>query len=166
MEKEVRYDLNGILVITDALISLLNEYPGLTDMDEITFADLDEDGGITIVPISGAVIETEKTDITDHVTQVCLYPFYVIYREKDLSERRKIKTKEWLDNLGMWLERQIVTINNTEYQLEEYPDLTGDRKFLSIERQSPAYLDKNEEDATEDWVIYISARYQNEFNRN
>lgn len=166
MEKEVRYDLNGIPVITDALISLLNEYPGLTDMDEITFADLDEDGGITIVPISGAVIETEKTDITDHVTQVCLYPFYVIYREKDLSERRKIKTKEWLDNLGMWLERQIVTINNTEYQLEEYPDLTGDRKFLSIERQSPAYLDKNEEDATEDWVIYISARYQNEFNRN
>jgi hypothetical protein len=166
MEKEIRYDLNGIPVITDALINLLNEYPGLTDADEITFADLDENGGITIVPISGAVVETEKTDITDHVTQVCLYPFYVIYREKDLSERRKIKTKEWLDNLGMWLERQIVTINNTEYRLEEYPDLTGDRKFLSIERQSPAYLDKNEEDATEDWVIYISARYQNEFNRN
>lgn len=166
MEKEIRYDLNGIPVVTDALISLLNDYPGLMDGDEITFADLDEEGGITIVPISGAVIETEKTDITDHVTQVCLYPFYVIYREKDLSERRKIKTKEWLDNLGMWLERQIVTINNTEYQLEEYPDLTGDRKFLSIERQSPAYLDKNEEDATEDWVIYISARYQNEFDRN
>jgi hypothetical protein len=166
MEKEIRYDLNGIPVITDALISLLNVYPGLMDGDEITFADLDEEGGITIVPISGAVIETEKTDITDHVTQVCLYPFYVIYREKDLSERRKIKTKEWLDNLGMWLERQIVTINNTEYQLEEYPDLTGDRKFLSIERQSPAYLDKNEEDATEDWVSYLSARYQNEFRRN
>ena len=166
MEKEIRYDLNGIPVITDALINLLDEYPGLTDADEITFADLDENGGITVVPISGAVIETERTDITDHITQVCLYPFYVIYREKDLSERRKIKTKEWLDNLGMWLERQIVTINNTEYQLEEYPDLTGDRKFLSIERQSPAYLDKNEEDATEDWVIYISARYQNEFNRN
>lgn len=166
MEKEIRYDLNGIPVVTDALISLLNDYPGLMDGDEITFADLDEEGGITIVPISGAVIETEKTDITDHVTQVCLYPFYVIYREKDLSERRKIKTKEWLDNLGMWLERQIVTIDNTEYRLEEYPDLTGDRKFLSIERQSPAYLDKNEEDATEDWVIYISARYQNEFDRN
>ncbi len=166
MGKEIRYDLNGIPVITDALINLLNEYPGLTDADEITFADLDENGGVTIVPISGAVIETEKTDITDHFTQVCLYPFYVIYREKDLSERKKIKTKEWLDNLGMWLERQLVTINNTEYQLEEYPDLTGDRKFLSIERQSPAYLDKNEEDATQDWVIYISARYQNEFNRN
>lgn len=166
MEKKIRYDLDGIPVITDALISLLNDYPDLVDANEITFADLDEEGGITIVPISGAVIETEKTDITDHVTQVCLYPFYVIYREKDLSERRKIKTKEWLDNLGMWLERQIVIINNTEYRLEEYPDLTGDRKFLSIERQSPAYLDKNEEDATEDWVIYISARYQNEFDRN
>jgi hypothetical protein len=166
MEKEIRYDLNGIPVVTDALISLLNDYPGLADDDEITFADLGEEGGITIVPISGAVIETEKTDITDHVTQVCLYPFYVIYREKDLSERRKIKTKEWLDNLGMWMERQIVTINDAEYRLKEYPDLTGDRKFLSIERQSPAYLDKNEEDATEDWVIYISARYQNEFNRN
>lgn len=166
MEKPIKYDLDGIPVISDALLELLNQYPGLTDADEITFADLDEEGGITIVPISGAVIETEKTDITDHVTQVCLYPFYVIYREKDLSEYRKIKVKEMLDDLGIWLERQIVTINNTEYKLDKYPELTGDRKFLSIERQSPAYMESNSEDATEDWVIYISARYQNEFDRN
>ena len=165
MDKIVKYDLDGISIITDALIGLLNEYPGLVNGEEITFANLDEEGGITVMPISGAVIETEKQDVTDHVTQVCLYPFYVIYREKDLSGHRKIKVKEWLDALGVWLEMQPISINQEVYQLETYPKLSGNRQFLSIERQSPAYLDANEEDATENWVIYISARYQNEFDR-
>lgn len=160
----IKYDIDGFEVITDALMSLLNEYPALVG-EEITFSSLDEESGITMVPVSGAVVETETQDITDHVKQVCLYPFYVIYRRKDLSESRKIKAKEWLDSLGKWLEKKEVTINEEKHKLSYYPKLTGNREFLSIERQSPGYLDKNEEDATEDWVIYITARYQNEFDR-
>lgn len=164
-EKQIRYDIDGFPVITEALISLLNEYPGLTDIDKISFADLDEEFGIAMMPMSGAVVETERTDITGHVKQVCLYPFYVSYREKDLSEHRKIKIKEWLDNLGKWLEKREITINNNAHRLTVYPKLTGDRKILSIERQSPSYMEEEKEDATEDWVIYLSVRYQNEFDR-
>lgn len=164
MSESVKYDIKGTAVITDAIIDLLNEYPGLED-DEITFADMNENGGITIMPVSGATIETERQDITDHVTQICLYPFYVMYREQDPSEERRIELKEWLDNLGIWLEKQTVMINEEAYRLDSYPELSGERKFLSIERQTPAYMDSKSEDGTEDWVVYISARYQNEFNR-
>lgn len=162
-EKQVRYDIDGFDVLTAAIRELINQYPGLNDGSEIAFATLDADSGTAMFPSSGAVIETEKKSITDHVTQVCLYPFYVVYRAAGLSENRKASVKEWLDNLGRWLERQEVTISGAQYRLEEYPELTGNRKFLSIERQTPGYYSGEEENKAENWVIYISARYQNEF---
>ena len=116
-------------------------------------------------PVSGAVVETERRSITGKVTKVCLYPFYVIYRASGLNENRKAKVKEWLDTLGKWLEQQKVVIDGEEYVLSELPPLTDGRKFLSIERQTPAYLDNTNEDKTEDWAIYISARYQYEYQK-
>lgn len=162
-EQAIKYDLDGFDIVTLALLELLNQYPGLTD--EITFSSMDENYGKTMVPVSGSVVETEREGITGHVAQKCLYPFNIIYRDKDVSESRKIRIKEWLDNLGRWLERQEVTINGTVYKLSSYPKLTGDRKILSITRQTPAYLDNVKEDATEDWIISLSARYQNEFDK-
>lgn len=116
-------------------------------------------------PISGAVIQTETTDITGHVTQLCLYPFYIVYRAGSLTQNRKANVKEWLDNLGKWLERQKISIGEREYKISKYPKLTGSRKFISISRQTPAYLDSISDDKVEDWAIYISAQYQNEFER-
>lgn len=164
-EKQVKYDIDGYEVITTALMELINQYPRLSGKDKITFSMLDENSGKAMFPVTGAVIDTEKEDITGHVTQKCLYPFYVIYRAAGLSENRKAAVKEWLDCLGRWLERQKVTIDGTEYQLEEYPPLTGNRKFLSISRQTPAYLDATNENKREDWAISISARYQNEYDK-
>lgn len=162
-EKIVKYDLDGYSAVTDALRELINQYPGLDDGQEITFSVLDEDGGIAMFPVSGAVIETERKYISGGVSQVCLYPFYVIYRAAGLSENRKATVSEWLNDLGRWLERQSVTINNTTYQLGEYPALSGNRKFLSVSRQTPAYLDSVNEDKSENWAIAISARYKNEY---
>lgn len=164
-KKTVKYDIDGYDVITTAIRELINQYPGLSTGDEITFSTLGEDSGKTMFPVSGAIIETEKESITGHVTQVCLYPFYVIYRAAGLSENRKAAVKEWLDNLGKWLERQPVKIDETEYLLTEYPELTGNRKFLSINRQTPGYLDSTNDNQSENWAIYISARYKNEFDR-
>lgn len=164
-KKEVRYDIDGYEVVTAALRELLNQYPGLSPGDEIAFSALGEDSGKAMFPVSGAMIETEKESITGHVTQVCLYPFYVIYRAAGLSENRKAAVKEWLDSIGRWMERQSITVNGTEYHLKEYPSLTGNRKFLTISRQTPAYLDSTNDNKSENWAIYISARYQNEFNR-
>lgn len=164
-EKIVKYDIDGYEKVTTALTELLNQYPALDSGEEITFSVLEETSGIGMFPVSGAVVETEKTTITGKVTKVCLYPFYVVYRASGLNESRKARVKEWLDTLGKWLEQQKVVIDREEYVLSELPPLTDGRKFLSIERQSPAYLDNTNEDKTEDWAIYISARYQYEYQK-
>lgn len=165
MEKEKRYDIDGSDVITDALRHLLNQFPGLESGKEITFSYLEDKSGISIYPTSGAIIETEREFITGHVVQTCLYPFFVIYRAYSLSENSKATVKEWLDNLGRWLERQEITVNGTNYKLDRYPALTGNREILSIERKTPGYLDGTNENGSEDWAISISLRYSNEFDR-
>ncbi len=152
-QKTVKYDVDGYDAVTSALRELLNQYPGLKDGEEISFSVLGEDSGKAMFPVSGAVIETETRNILGHVTQVCLYPFYVIYRASGLSENNKAKVKEWLDSLGKWLESV------------PYPPLTDGRKFLSISRQTPAYLDTVNENQSENWAIYISARYQYEYRK-
>ena len=164
-EKIIKYDIDGYEKVTTALTELLNQYPALDSGEEITFSVLEETSGIGMFPVSGAVVETEKTTITGKVTKVCLYPFYVVYRASGLNESRKARVKEWLDTLGKWLEQQKVVIDGEEYVLSELPPLTDGRKFWSIERQSPAYLDNTNEDKTEDWAIYISARYQYEYQK-
>ena len=164
-DKTVKYDVDGYEKVTTALTELLNQYPALDSGEEITFSVLEETSGIGMFPVSGSVIETERRSVTGKVTEVCLYPFYVIYRASGLNENRKAKVKEWLDTLGKWLEQKKVLIDGKEYQLEEYPPLTDGRKFLSINRQTPAYLDTVNENQSENWAIYISARYQYEYQK-
>lgn len=164
-KKEVRYDLDGFDIVTNALMYMINKYPGIPPDDEVTFSTLDENNGKAMFPVSGAIIETEKEDITGHVVQVCLYPFYVIYRAAGLSEARKAAVKEWLDNLGKYLELQEITVDGQKWKLDGYPALTGNRKFLTIARRTPGYMDSTNENMSENWAINISARYQNEFNR-
>ena len=164
-QKQVKYDVDGYEAVTSALRELLNQYPGLERGEEITFSVLEETSGIGMFPVSGAVVETEKRSVTGKVTEVCLYPFYIIYRASGLNENNKARVKEWLDTLGKWLEQKKVLVDGEEYTLSELPPLTDGRKFLSISRQTPAYLDNTNEDKTEDWAIYISARYQYEYRK-
>lgn len=164
-QKQVRYGIDGYEIVTTALRELINQYPGLSFGDEITFSVLGEDSGKAMFPVSGAIIETEKESITGHVNQVCLYPFCVIYRAGGLSEDRKAAVKEWLDTLGKWLEMQPITINGEDCTLPGYPPLTGNRELLSIDRQTHAYLYSTNDNKSENWAIYISARYRNEFDR-
>ena len=164
-QNKVRYDIDGHEVVTDALLELVNQYSELTGDEKIQFSTLPDDGGVSFYPVSGAVIESEQTDITGRMERICLYPFTIVYRAANLTANRKLSVKEWLDRLGRWLEQQTVTIDETEHRLKEYPPLTGNRKILSIERQTPAFLDEPNEDKTEDWQISISARYMCEFMR-
>lgn len=164
-EQQTRPDIEGEEIITDAIMTLLNQYPGLSDGDEIAFCKLNEDNGIAMFPTSGAVIVDERVTITGRVIQQCSYPFYVVQRTSSQNEKRMKYVKEWLDNLGRWLEGNAVKIGETIYKLEEYPALSQGRKFLEISRQGPSYLDSVDENYTDNWAISISATYVNDFYR-
>lgn len=164
-EKKVKYDVEGYDIITSAIRELVNQYPGLQDGEEIAFSVLGEDSGKALFTLNGAVIESEKEDITGHVTQICSYPFTIVYRAARLSENRKADVKEWLDNLARWLKRQKVTLGDTEYCLSSYPTLTNGRKFTEFDQQTPGHLDSINENASENWIVQITAKYRNEFDK-
>ena len=160
---EVRYDLDSYDVVSKALWDLVNAYP---DLDEaISFAGVDSEEGTAFIPTSGAVILDDNTDVTGHTTQLCVYPFTLVTKAGGLSEKHKLNVKEWLDNIGRWLEQQTITVNGTSYKLEKYPELTGDREFKRIERTQPSFLSEVAEDNVETWVITMQAQYRNEFDR-
>lgn len=163
--KEVRYDVDGYETLTEALMQLCKEFATLTDVGDIYFASLPGDRGRALIPITGAIIETEHKYISGLTSQKCLYPFFVQYKASGLSEARRAAAKEWLDNLGRWLEKQTVLIDNVQHRLEKYPALTEGRKLTAIERQTPAYLEEVQENGVELWTIYITAKYRNEFYR-
>ena len=126
---------------------------------------LGDDSGIAMFPATGSAIMSEYEDITGSVEQECIYRFFVIYRAAGLSEQNKSELKEWLDNLGRWLEGQSISKNGTAYKLS-YPELTDSRKIKTIRRESQAYLDSENENKSENWAISLSARYTNKFERN
>lgn len=156
------YDMDGYDVISKALQAILNNFPGLEEEDEkIGFADLQKDSGIAFYPVSGAYVESvnggtyEDGDITGHVDATCQYPFYVVYRAAPRTGNQKITIKEWLEQLGRWLD-----------ELAEYPELTEEGYSIrSISRQTPAYVNTVSEDGVEDWQISILLRYRHEFDR-
>lgn len=164
--KPVRYDVDGYDIVTNAIKDLLNQFPGLPEEDIIEFSTLSEESGIAFYPISGAVIATEKTSVTGKVEQICNYPFFVVFRSSGGSAKSKIGIKDFLDNLGKWLEKQPVTIAGETYILKKYPLLTEGRKITEIARQTPGYPEEPQENGVQDWVISLALKYRNIFYKN
>ena len=95
-----KMDLEGYEIVTDAIQSLLDTYPGLEEGDKIVFSNLEETSGIAWYPVSGGAIEKEKKSVTGKVTQLCSYSFFIVYRSGSALPKRKVKIKEFLDSLG------------------------------------------------------------------
>ena len=147
MAKEVRFDAEGTQEVTNALLDLVNSYPGLNEGERFQFSTLNEDYGYGFYPSTGAVIDEETKDILGHVHQVCVYPFALVTRAKGLTEARRI------------------TIKETAYTLDTYPALTGGRVLRELKLTVPAHSDGVQEDGTEDWFCQVEARYTNDFKR-
>jgi len=156
------YDVDGEEAITNALIELLNNFP--TDK-AIGFSSLDKNSGFAFYPIAGAAIYSEKEDVCGNVTQVCQYPFAVVYRNSPKLDKHKVRIKELLDNIGKYLEGQTVSVGGELISLAEYPKLTGGRKIINIRRETPAYVDESDDSGTQDWVIQMNLKYKNAFER-
>lgn len=161
MDKTIKYDLNGYEIVKDAILEIINQCPAIEN--NISFGVLGETYGFAMIPISSSVVESKTKSITGKVTEFCYYPFSLVYRDAGMNEKRKSEVSEMLDNIGKWLEKQEIIVNDEVYKLSEYPALTGNRKFLEIQRQTVSYLANVYEDKSEDWEIRITARYQNEY---
>ena len=164
-EKTTVFDIDGSEAVSPVLLNLLNEFPGIGKR-KIQFSSLSETSGIGFFPTSGAALISSKEDVTGHVVQVCAYPFNVVYRAAPKSEKQRLKIKEFLDGLGRWLEQQPISIGGFEYRLTAYPALSaGNRVVKSISRTSPGHLNAAYQDGIEDWLISLSLRYENEYNK-
>lgn len=163
-KKEIKTDVEGYEIITNALLDLINSYPELVKENiQVDFSTLKEDSGFSMFPQPSAVVIEEIENICGDVEQTCQYPFHLVFRVNTKAETRKIKTKDLLDNLGKWLEKQPVTEN--QHKLTDYPILTHGRKITKINRITTAGLDSVSEKGVEDWVIGISLNYINNFER-
>ena len=162
-KKQVKYDLDGYEVVKDAILEIINQCQLIEREEPVSFGMLEETHGFAIIPVSSSVIESTRKSVTGKVTEICYYPFSLVYRDSGMNEKRKSEVSELLDNIGKWLERKEITVDGESQKLQSYPALTGNRKFLEIKRQTPSYLANTYEDKTEDWEIRITARYQNEY---
>lgn len=166
MATQKMVDIDGAEAVSKVLLALLNTFPGLENGKKVQFSTLSETSGIGFYPTSGSALLSDKEDITGHVTQVCMYPFSIIYRAAPKTDLQKIHIKEFLDALGKWLELQPVVINEKTYKLTKYPVITiGNRVIKSISRTNPAHLNATYDDGVEDWIISATLKYENEYDK-
>lgn len=159
---QAKLDVDADETLSSTLIELINTFPAMTGQ-KVFFSTLGQTSGLGFFPLSGSAVLKEEKDITGMCYQSCQYPFLLIYRAAPKSEAARLRIKEFLDLIGKWLERQMITADNWNFQLEKYPKLDCNREIKSIQRSSPAYLDKVYDDGIEDWSIAITATYQNTF---
>lgn len=164
-QKKYSIDVDGSDVMSKILLDLLNGYPALGGRT-VAFSTLGDTSGLAFFPSSGAAILSDTEDVTGHVTQICLYPFTIVFRAAPKSEIQRLKIKEFLDTVGKWMEQQPVTINGETICLTDYPDLsTEGREIKSIRRTNPAHLAATYQDGIEDWTLAASLRYENNFDK-
>ena len=159
--KPIGADASGHEVITNAVLEMLNSYPGL-DGKEIYFEEIGDADGIAFSSDSGPLVMTERRSITDHIFQTCQYPFFVIYRSTTTREYQKLYIQNFLDSLGKWLCKESVEINGETHRLTKYPNLSDNRKITRITRENAYGLTPNE-NKSQDWMLPVTIQYTNEF---
>ena len=78
MDKVIGRDASGFDILTRAVKSLLNQYPGLEDGEVIKFEELEKESGIAFSSDNGALVYAESEDVCGGIHQQCQYPFYVV----------------------------------------------------------------------------------------
>ena len=159
--KPLGADVTGYEYLKKAIRDLLNQFPGL-DGKEIKFEELGVDHGIAFSSDSGALVMSERRSITDHVTQTCQFPFFVVYRTASTRDFHKMNVSEFLDNLGKWLCKEPVEINGTTFRLASYPIIVDGRKILRITRNN-SYGTTPMENGAQDWLLPVSVQYTYEY---
>lgn len=159
--KPIGYDVSGYKILTDAVLDLLADFPGLNGR-EILFEELGKESGISFSADNGALVISERRSITDHVTQQCQFPIYIIYRTASTKEFQKLQVQAFFDAIGKWICKEPVYIGGEITQLIEYPALTEGRKITRVTRSNSYGLEPYE-DGVQDWLMPVTVQYTNEF---
>lgn len=159
--KPIGYDVSGYKILTDAVLDLLADFPGLNGR-EILFEELGKESGISFSADNGALVISERRSITDHVTQQCQFPIYIIYRTASTKEFQKLQVQAFFDAIGKWICKEPVDIGGEVTQLIEYPALTEGRKITRVTRSNSYGLEPYE-DGVQDWLMPVTVQYTNEF---
>lgn len=159
-QKIIGYDVTGYEILTNAVLVLLAQYPGLNGRT-ILFEELGE-SGIAFSADNGALIISERRSITDHVTQTCQFPFFIVYRTTSTKEFQKLQVQSFFDSIGKWVCREPVEINGENVRLTAYPALSDNRKITKVTRSNSYGLEPNE-DGVQDWLMPVTVQYTNEF---
>lgn len=159
--KPIGIDATGFRILTNAVLELLSQFPGL-DGREILFEELETDSGIAFSSDNGALIMSERRSITDHVFQRCQYPFYLVYRTHSVQEYQKLYVQEFFDKIGKWMCKEPVEIDGETVRLSNYPKLSEGREITRVTRSNSYALEANE-NGVQDWLMPVSVEYTNEF---
>lgn len=155
-------DASGYEILTEAVRSMLNQFPGLETGEKVFFEQLGKDYGIAFFNNAGAVIYGESEDIIGGVHQTCQYPFLVIYRSTSTRENAKLDIVEFLEQMGKWLCKERVNINGTDARIIEYPALSDGWEIKKITREN-AYGAQPGENGEQDWVLPVTVEYTHDF---
>lgn len=164
LKKPIGKDFSGYDVLTQAVKSLLNQYPGLYNGEKVKFEELGEESGISFSADNGALVYAEKTDVIGITYQTCQYPFYIVYRTSSTKERQKLSIQEFLDSFGKWLCKETVFIDGTNQKLNKYPELSKGRAITKITRDNSYGLEP-QENGVQDWILPVSVEYTNEYEK-
>lgn len=158
--KPIGVDAAGFEILTNAVLDLLSRFPGLNGR-EIRFEELGAESGIAFSANNGALIMSERRSITDRVTQVCQYPFFVVYRTTSTKEFQSLQVQAFFDSIGKWVCKEPVEIGGVMVAAT-YPELSNGRKITRITRSNSYGLEPRE-DGVQDWLLPITVQYTNEF---
>lgn len=159
--KPIGYDVSGYEILTNAVLVLLSQFPGLNGR-EILFEELQKESGIAFSADNGALVISERRSITDHVTQTCQFPFFVIYRTASTKEFQKLQVQSFFDSIGKWICKEPVEIGDEVMRLKAYPPLSDGRRITRVTRSNSYGLEPNE-DGVQDWLMPVTVQYTNEF---
>lgn len=159
--KPIGADVTGFEILTNAVLDMLSQFPGLNGR-EILFEELEKESGIAFSANNGALVMSERRSITDHVRQNCQYPFFIVYRTASTQEYQKLQVQAFFDALGKWLCKEPAVVNGETVRLTQYPALSDNRKITRITRSNSYGLEPNE-DGVQDWLMPVTVEYTNEF---
>lgn len=155
--KPISTDSAGFPVLREALLTLLNQFPGL-DGENITYQELEDSYGICMAPESSPVVLTSQTDIVGGVHRSCQFSFLVVYRTDTSDEAQKLYVSKFLDDLAAWVCKDPVE----DYVRVAYPVLTDGRTITGATR-SNVYAFEENENKSQDWAVSIAVQYTHDY---